>query len=65
MDEELINEIESDLEVFARDPEKLFDLADRWEEEDGVLTVEDMQLLTVCLNFTAGALAGYLQIEDE
>ena len=61
MNKELIKELEDDLEVFARDPEKLFDLADRWEEEDGVLTVEDMQLLTECLNFTVLALEGYLQ----
>ena len=57
----LINEIEDSLEAFARNANPLFDLSDKMADEDSVLNFKDLEALNVCVNFTVGSLAGYLQ----
>lgn len=61
MENELINDIEDSLEAFARNPNPLFDLSDKLEDEDSVLNLVDLEALNVCVNFTVGTLAGYIQ----
>ena len=60
MKNELKQEIEDALEVFARDPNPLFDLSDKLDN-DVELNERDLEVLNVCVDFTVGTLAGYLQ----
>lgn len=61
MENELINEIEDSLEMFARNPDPLFELSEKLEDENSELNLKDLDALNVCVNFTVGILAGYIQ----
>lgn len=61
----LMEEIEDVLEVYARNPDRLFDLAEKMSDSDGLancdLSEDEYKVLGICLNFTVGSLAGYIQ----
>ena len=60
MQNTLIAEIEDALETFARNPQPLFDLDDKLDSTEE-MTAADLDALNVCVNFTVGSLAGYLE----
>lgn len=64
--EDLKNEIEDSLEAFCRNPNPLFDISEKldgiYEEEDDMeFDEKEMLAIKVCVDFTVGTLAAYLE----
>lgn len=62
MENTLIEEIEDSLEAFSRDPKYIFSLADKLDEGNwDSLTDQELGAINICIDFTVGCLAGYIQ----
>ena len=60
----LMMEIEDQLGVFGQKPDLFFDLALKLDDTNyslNDLSQDELDILKICVNFTSGTLAGYLQ----
>ena len=56
----LMQEIEDGLEAFSRNPDPLFNLIEKLDAGEE-LNETDVKFQRICVNFTVGTLAGYIQ----